>query len=879
MENVVYIRNVSFKYTQDDLYKFFIRFGPIKRVKIFSLLYDGSLFPVGYACVQFLDNHGYNKCISFEQNLNTLDIYSKKPETPFPRSIFVFFMSDIVNEEFISSFFQQNQPSKISILSTPSIHNYGFSIVEFSSVESRDIVLYDYFRNQSLNINSTRSNYNLLTIIEPPTDLIDLSINRKNTNKSHLSTDPNLSNHNEINANNRNFKKFTNFNEKGEYNSPSIPFSPTGVSYFENKYYERYLDLIIVHNKIEYRVNSFLASSFSMKIKKFLMENSIIERINTRFDKEGPFELISNSLLGLPIDITCENSVFLFIASSDLEIENLKRSSYGYVFNQMTIEKAFELHRYLRIMNVYEGPHSDYLSLNFDQILPNLKIFFSGNFFNKEKVTKNDEHHDLCFLSAILRSKLFTVKDSRLFSKILLEFIKEKDDCIENQRRKFLIQFLKMNEMNLEEARIVIEDKSLNLNQISKPIYSFLQEKSKEINSKIISNQSNFEIEKVFYQNSIKKNHGIFSKLFQTCGGNPHDLKIINVSASSSSLEEIIDTNDQKSIEFISSNIQNSWICINFLNNPINLTAYAFKYSENCNSGFDSDGYISNQLISWKIEGSNDFKNWIKIDERKNEKLRKEDYDSYSYFYSTESEQSQSISMKKKKKLKKSKILVRFRWKVFQIEKNSENDFFKYIRITQIGKNHSDNYQLKIQGLEFYGSIPDQQIEILYNNEIHSKFQKGIFSCLFDLCEGENPIHNELISICSSCDVKYLIDESYQGYWHSLSTGNAYVKVDLKQMKLELKSYSLKCFNGDKDDFLKSWKVEVSNDDEKWILVDKRENRSEYKNPVENYFWDCGSPYIDPIRYIRICNMDKSNSAFCIANIELYGILYRPKNH
>lgn len=97
MENVIYIENVSFKCTQDNLYEAFLHFGPIKRVKIFSINYQNVFYPVGYACIQFLNSHGYKNCLSFDKNLilhnKKIEIHSGKPETLFPRSIFVFFQT------------------------------------------------------------------------------------------------------------------------------------------------------------------------------------------------------------------------------------------------------------------------------------------------------------------------------------------------------------------------------------------------------------------------------------------------------------------------------------------------------------------------------------------------------------------------------------------------------------------------------------------------------------------------------------------------------------------------------------------------------------------------------------------------------------------
>lgn len=106
---------------------------------------------------------------------------------------------------------------------------------------------------------------------------------------------------------------------------------------------------------------------------------------------------------------------------------------------------------------------------------------------------------------------------------------------------------------------------------------------------------------------------GIFSELASRNGGNVNDKGIIEITGnrkisgnSYGSFSSLIDY-QYKGRCYSSSNDQDSFICFDFKNFAVCLTAYSIKSSRFINGPF---------LISWVIEGSNDKSNWVKIDER-----------------------------------------------------------------------------------------------------------------------------------------------------------------------------------------------------------------------------------------------------------------------
>jgi hypothetical protein len=113
---------------------------------------------------------------------------------------------------------------------------------------------------------------------------------------------------------------------------------------------------------------------------------------------------------------------------------------------------------------------------------------------------------------------------------------------------------------------------------------------------------------------------------------------------------------------FTSMNSPNSWIQFDFKDRVVSLTHYALK----------SDGnFSSHHLLEWTISGSNDGNSWIIVDCQKTQALN-----------------------------------GRFITKLFECsDKSSVSPFYRYLRLTQTGKNTSGGDCLMLSNIEFFGSI------------------------------------------------------------------------------------------------------------------------------------------------------------------------------
>lgn len=219
---------------------------------------------------------------------------------------------------------------------------------------------------------------------------------------------------------------------------------------------------------------------------------------------------------------------------------------------------------------------------------------------------------------------------------------KENDKQIQDQRVEFE---RKLNEMN-EKIRILSEKVDSQ---------NGLIEKLKNKNSK-----------KIEYKND--KLNGIIKYLG---GGDANKVindKIIDIKSSSEyqdtywNMKYVFDFNDSKK-GFCSCNASNSWFCYDFKGRKVNLSHYSLQ----------SHGWGERNtyhLISWCIEGSNDFDLWFELDSRNKE---------------------ESVAESNKTE-------------IFEITKNCTG-YYQYIRIRQTGLDTSNNYWLAFSAIEFFGNI------------------------------------------------------------------------------------------------------------------------------------------------------------------------------
>lgn len=116
---------------------------------------------------------------------------------------------------------------------------------------------------------------------------------------------------------------------------------------------------------------------------------------------------------------------------------------------------------------------------------------------------------------------------------------------------------------------------------------------------------------------------------------------------------------------FLTKNLPESWILINFNDHKIIPTNYALK-----SAGYFEELQGSRHLKSWIIEGSNDNNKWELVDEQKNFEFLKKDGD----------------------------------FQIFDIDEEKSKQF-KYLRLKQTGVNWEGDDYLAIDSIEIYGVL------------------------------------------------------------------------------------------------------------------------------------------------------------------------------
>lgn len=177
-------------------------------------------------------------------------------------------------------------------------------------------------------------------------------------------------------------------------------------------------------------------------------------------------------------------------------------------------------------------------------------------------------------------------------------------------------------------------------------------------------------------------------------------------------------------------------------------------------------------------------------------------------------------------------------------------------------KNHQ-RYNEQIEGIPFY----------------HKKGQEfnGVIKYLNEKTGGN--IHdNGTIEITSNSyysgdHPKNLVDFDDKTKYES-PRSDAWICFDFKKMKIKLTGYSIKSFEGEKNDcHLKSWDIEVSDDGENWNVIDQHKNCS-----TLNGNWFVDTFYIqsnDFSNYVRIRQTDEpwGGDYLKICCIEFFGFL------
>ncbi|EAY16355.1 hypothetical protein TVAG_359640 [Trichomonas vaginalis G3] len=390
------------------------------------------------------------------------------------------------------------------------------------------------------------------------------------------------------------------------------------------------------------------------------------------------------------------------------------------------------------------------------------------------------------------------------------------------EKRSGLLQFIKFDNQSRFYIKNLLEGSDVNVNLIRTPLLNMLR-------NGLTQRQAN-DVEVVdCKQKPNKPDYGVFAMMCERCSGNPQDFNMVKVTCNST-LQNIIDPSWTS--WWSTPNEQGSWVEFDFQQYRLRPNKYTLKT-------IFADVKLP-YMRSWRIDGSDDEVHWELLNEQRNSNTGTE-----SKTYHT--------------------------WDIITDKQ------FRYIRLTQIDKNGSDNYCLFIHDIEFFGTLSMEGTKVELNKE-EGKDWKGVFDYLSQKCNRANPVEKGIIAIKSSCDPKFLLEKSWNGCWRSPKVPNSWVQIELINTELILTSYSLRTHYGPAH--IRSWEVEVSKDGEEWYLVDQRINRDEYKEPYANLHWICTEPQTDPMKFIRFKMTGPSTRnewIFWLSNIELFGDIFRHK--
>jgi hypothetical protein len=165
---------------------------------------------------------------------------------------------------------------------------------------------------------------------------------------------------------------------------------------------------------------------------------------------------------------------------------------------------------------------------------------------------------------------------------------------------------------------------------------------------------------------------GLICCLREECGGNVHEKGIVDITCSSTERNQCWQiVNYDWNSWFLTNNSANDWVQFDFKDRSVSLSHYALK----------SDGHsIHHHLLQWKLSGSNDGNKWTIIDERNIQELNG-NYVTKMYHCG---------------------------------DTSSISHYYRYIRLTQTGKNSYGYDYLLLANIEFFGSMINSASDLRY---------------------------------------------------------------------------------------------------------------------------------------------------------------------
>ena len=343
---------------------------------------------------------------------------------------------------------------------------------------------------------------------------------------------------------------------------------------------------------------------------------------------------------------------------------NMERAKDCETRSVASLLKELEHYKYMRLIMRNE-------CVNFSSLIDNISQQFSS--IEKEKLFDIS----LCNLKRIISNEHFNIENEDDLLDIINDIFKshyEQEEQYLYEEELDIIHFYehidvsKLSEDKFEEYII-----QLRASEMTEDIWCHIRARiinkghgTQDSPNKSLTKSNQNEI---FYNGgSDPRFEGIIHQLTEEAGGNVHDKGVVNVTASSEYIDgdrnpkNVVDFDSYK--WFRSQGNPNSWLEYDFKERKVKPTHYSIK-----SKPYGKDDH---HPMHWVIEGSNDRSEWKTLDTRSGETCLR------------------------------GRCLVH----TFEIQEQlSDNDYFRYLRIRQTGKNANNSNDLGFTSLEYFGTI------------------------------------------------------------------------------------------------------------------------------------------------------------------------------
>lgn len=199
-----------------------------------------------------------------------------------------------------------------------------------------------------------------------------------------------------------------------------------------------------------------------------------------------------------------------------------------------------------------------------------------------------------------------------------------------------------------------------------------------------------------------------------------------------------------------------------------------------------------------------------------------------------------------------------------------------------------DNEEINIHNLLWSSICRRLLIDPYINNEMKNprvknvdiQCEQGIFKYLSEINNVSNIYSSKIIGVKSSQindgQIENLFDHSKSTYFRVRNDdGNGYIIFDFQQQKVNIDKYYVSVItdNGTTNGRPKTWRIEGSNDEQKWEEIDSKENDTSLNDYGKSNTFKCkniNNQFYQFIRFKPIKDHDGTN-LLLLSEIEFYG--------